>query len=197
MEPNTKDIDKGKYIRILKMIGNIVFATFSVLIGIIVLFSIFSKLKGDIPSIAGYQLYNVLGSSMEPSLHKGSIVLIKRINPEDLAVNDIITFRGNGDSNKLVTHRIVSINRTDSLSFETRGDANDANDISPVLASQILGKAGISIPVVGYLVHFTQSKVGLLTMIIIPGVLIIIFELRNLIKYMIQFKQAKVQTENN
>ena len=82
------------------------------------------------------------------------------------------------------THRVMGVHKEEGkLSFTTRGDANDIDDASPVLAGDVIGRVAYTIPYLGILMGFSQTKKGLLILVIVPGVLLIISELRNLIKH--------------
>ena len=56
-----------------------------------------------------------------------------------------------------------------------------------------LGKV-ISIPYLGYLLHFGRSKVGLLMLVVLPGLIIMSIELRNLYRYYLEWKRNKEST---
>ncbi len=76
----------------------------------------------------------------------------------------------------------MQVNAEDGLSFVTRGDANDVNDPTPVAADKVVGKVKFALPYAGYIMSFGQSKTGIISLVMIPGLLIIIFELRNLFR---------------
>ena len=82
-----------------------------------------------VPSLLGFQRYVLTGGSMEPTLHRGSLVFDRVTPVEELVVGDVITYVPPGMSSPL-SHRIMSITRGDDgeLVFTTRGDANDAVD---------------------------------------------------------------------
>lgn len=162
--------------------GSAIFALSMLMMAVLVFFLVHSRINGTAPAIAGQQLYIVLSGSMNPTFNTGSVVFVKPVAPESLRPGDIITFKGFDDKNTLITHRIVSVEQQDPLSFITRGDANDASDPAPVPAGDIVGSVTYAIPYVGYLVEFSRQKEGLLSLIIIPGILIIVFELRTLFK---------------
>ncbi len=69
------------------------------------------------------------------------------------------------------------------------------NDPLPVPAENVVGKITFAVPYAGYLMSFGQTQTGLLTLVIIPGVLIIIFELRNLFRYATQWDEEKMVRE--
>jgi signal peptidase len=104
---------------------------------------------------------------------------------------DIITYRPPSGEGKLTTHRVVQVNRDGGLSFTTRGDANDVNDQHPVMADKVVGKVYYALPYAGYVMSFGQSKAGIISLVMIPGALIIIFELRNLFRYAAEWEAEK------
>ncbi|WP_028307937.1 signal peptidase I [Desulfitibacter alkalitolerans] len=176
---------------IFNIIGNTIFVISLILIGFLVFSMVQSKISGGPPTIAGHQMYIVAGGSMSPSFEAGSLSIVEMVEPINLGVGDIITYRDNNNVG-ITTHRVMEIhNESGSLSFTTRGDANDVNDPHPVLAENIIGRVSFTIPYIGLLMNFGQSKTGLLTLVIIPGILLIIFELRNLMKYAAQAEKEK------
>lgn len=183
-------VENQKLKKVLKITATCIFTFVSIIIISILLISVRSKATGKIPTFAGYQIYSVLGGSMEPNINKGSVVILKRPNLELLKVDDVIAFISSSDKKTIVTHRIVKVNREEKVSFTTRGDANDVNDINQVQTDNIIGKVTTHIPFVGYFMNFAKQKIGILILIIIPGVLIILLELLNLKK---SFKSLKKQ----
>lgn len=161
-------------------------------IGVIIV-SIQSKAAGVTPSIGGYKILKVISGSMEPTIQTGSVILIKQTEPDKLKVGDIITFRSMEYGGQLVTHRIAGINKGDLLTFETKGDANDSNDNNPTYASDIKGVEVLTIPLLGYIMDFIQSRQGILLMIIIPGIALIIYESYIIIKSLRIMKREKEQ----
>ena len=85
----------------------------------------------------------------------------------------------------------MQVNAEDGLSFVTRGDANDVNDPTPVAADKVVGKVKFALPYAGYIMSFGQSKTGIISLVMIPGLLIIIFELRNLFRFAAEWETEK------
>lgn len=141
------------------------------------------KLLGTVPSVAGYQMYMVISGSMQPAFDTGSLIFVKAAEPSDIAIGDIITFQGSGGAGYLTTHRVVDINQGEKLSFVTRGDANNVNDPKPVPAENLVGKVSLAIPYLGYILGFLQTRQGLILLVFIPGLLVIVLEVRNLMRY--------------
>jgi signal peptidase len=59
------------------------------------------------------------------------------------------------------------------------------------MADKVVGKVYYALPYAGYLMNFGQSKTGIICLVMIPGALIIIFELRNLFRYAAEWEAEK------
>ena len=71
------------------------------------------------PRLLGYQSYVIYGSSMEPTIRLGSLILTEPVDAEQLQVGDIIAFRTPNEIT--VTHRIVAArHRTASTTSRRR-----------------------------------------------------------------------------
>lgn len=85
-----------------------------------------------VPGLLGYQRYVITGGSMEPTIHKGSLVFDRVVPVKDLAVGDVITYLPPASAGvpHLVTHRILSIEEKPGKPRElvTKGDANPTAD---------------------------------------------------------------------
>jgi signal peptidase len=121
----------------------------------------------------------VYTGSMEPAIPVGSIVVIKPADPETLKVGDIICFKIESESATTVTHRIINIT---SQGFITKGDANEDPDQWIVAKENVIGKVIAVIPYIGYLGYFVRTPIGFILLILIPATLIILMEIRNIIK---------------
>lgn len=112
--------------------------------------------------ILGYNYKTVLTGSMEPAIPVGSIVITKEQSSYE--IEDIISFQEEG---AIITHRIISIDRE---RYITKGDANNVADTEEVQQKQILGKVILTIPLLGYLVMWLMSPVGIISLFIIIGI---------------------------
>ncbi|MDI6892145.1 MAG: signal peptidase I [Actinomycetota bacterium] len=163
-----------------------------VLVLLLAVASVFMQVRPfeKMPWIKGYKPLTVLGGSMEPAIHVGSVVLVSPVEVADIEEGDIITFKTPQNSKvfedhpgSLTTHRVTEvINEGESLGFKTKGDANDSPDGWIVPAADVLGKAGFSIPYVGYFINFARTRNGFLLLVILPAALIIIGEIWNIFK---------------
>jgi signal peptidase len=138
-------------------------------------------------SLGGDTRYEpVYSGSMEPAIPVGGVVVIKPVDPESLREGDIICFELSGPTT--ITHRIISITQE---GFITKGDANEDPDQWIVKRENIVGKALFTIPCLGYLVHFVRTPMGFILLIVIPACVIIIMEIKTIMKELGKQKTAE------
>ncbi|MDV3428111.1 MAG: signal peptidase I [Bacillota bacterium] len=142
-----------------RIIGNIIFYTFMLIIVFELIITLTTKVRGEEPSLLGYKLYYVASGSMTPALPVGSLIIVRETDAAGIKNSDIITFKG--VSGTVITHRVVEV-FNDKKSFKTRGDANNTNDPMPVALGNVLGKVVLHIPYVGYLMNFFKTRYGLI-----------------------------------
>ncbi len=138
---------------------------------IILLASVFLYLNAAPPFMA------IASGSMEPTLSRGDMILSSPVNPGEIKVGDIVVYRVAPEFQKQygyptsVCHRVVRIDtRNGQLYFRTKGDAT-GEDPFQVLPDQIIGRESSSIPYIGYLIMFPQSRQG---WVFLGGLLILI-----------------------
>jgi len=129
------------------------------------------------PQVVGAdESYVVQSSSMSPAIGAGDLVMVNDVETDDIDNGDIITFR-TGDEATTVTHRVVDISREDDITlFTTKGDANEEPDSEPVAAENVVGRVWFSVPLLGYVVAFAGSQMGLVALVVIPAVALIASE---------------------
>jgi signal peptidase I len=97
---------------------------------ILILQIVFAIKDSRQPTVLGYSLSFVLTPSMEPAIDAGDLIVSRSVQPEDLEVGDIITFRadipvGSSTREESITHRIVEVQVIDgTYYFTTKGDNN-------------------------------------------------------------------------
>jgi signal peptidase len=134
------------------------------------------------PHFLGMNFFAIYGGSMMPTIPIGSVVAAKPAEASAIKVGDIITFRTGREADKVVTHRVVEVsNGSGAISFRTAGDSNANPDGSAVLAENVVGKVWFHVPFLGYLSSFVTTKLGFILLIVLPGILIISLEVRNII----------------
>jgi signal peptidase len=112
----------------------------------------------------------IMSGSMEPAIPVGSIVIIKKVNPEDVKVGDIIAFKG---SESTILHRVIDkVVEGGSFYFRTKGDANEDPDPWIVKPEDICGALMLRIPYYGYFIHFAGTPIGLTLFILVPTIIL-------------------------
>ena len=120
--------------------------------------------KFDTPSFYIYKAYLISTESMEPELKKGDAI-IKKVAEDQLRVNDIVTFKINGE---IITHRIVRIDDVNSEKFYiTKGDNNNVEDSDELRFSDIEGKKIIKIPHLGNIVAGLKNGIVIILVVLI------------------------------
>ncbi len=177
---------RSSHKRVFSIFGNVLFVLLLFFMAGLSFLLIQSRIIGGVPQVAGHQMYIVLSGSMNPEFDTGSLAFVREVEPLQLMEGDIITFESPSNQASLTTHRIVEIQRDDGLKFITRGDANNVNDPNPVPADNVVGIVTGTVPYVGYVLNFAQTTQGLVLLIFIPGILIILFELSKIVRYLSQ-----------
>jgi len=163
-------------------IANIIATVLVVLaLGFVIYVMVFSA-QGKAVDIFGHSILRVVTGSMEPSLHVGDFIIIKKTDPEVLEEGDIISFYSEQSDiyGMLVTHRIVG--RAEDGRFITRGDANPADDSITVDPDKIVGRFTRKARFFIWVNSFTDSKKLLLLLVMIPTTLIALYELKTVVK---------------
>ena len=135
-----------------------------------------------VPSVLGFQRYVLTGGSMEPTLHRGSLVFDRVTPVGDLAVGDVITYVPPGASRPL-SHRITSVTHDDrnGLVFTSKGDANVAGDPWKfTLDDRMQAKVVFTVPWAGYPLWVLGSPLSRLLLIGGPAMAIAVITGRRL-----------------
>lgn len=138
------------------------------------------------PTVLGTTPMVVLSGSMsgeaEDHIEVGDLIFVGRTDPEELEVGDVIAYMSGGTT---VTHRITAIDTDDDggLLFTTKGDANNAEDASPVTEEQLVGIYRWRIPKVGDFALFLQTPLGMLLFVGVPLLAFIIYDILRRQKY--------------
>lgn len=149
----------------LKKIWNVVSTCLVVLIVFCAVFLVGSR-------VLGYQVFNVISGSMEPTYSVGDLIYVKEVDVNEIEVGTPITFVLNEDL-VVATHRVVEID-AENQHFYTKGDANDTADASPVHFNNVIGVPKFAIPKLGYVSDFVQNPPGTFIAVGLCAALIII-----------------------
>ena len=128
----------------------------------------------------------VRSGSMQPAIGVGDLVVVraKQILDSPAIVpipkyktGDVVAFMA-GNGKTLVTHRVASVKiESGKVFYETKGDANKTVDKVLVNEENIIGAKFLALPKVGKIIAFTKSNIGFPLLVMLPAVLVIIFEI--------------------
>ena len=160
----------------LKTMSNLVTFILFVALLLMAFLVISSKAAGGEPQVFGYQFKTVLSGSMEPTFQTGSIIGVEPVEGEEkkqLKEGDVITFVDSEE--RLITHRIIGVEASgEHVMYQTKGDNNNTADQELVLSDNVQAVyADITIPYIGYLIDYAQSKEGGALLLIVPGLLLL------------------------
>ena len=199
-KPNNAKETKSLAKKIFNIVWYVIFAFV-----VVCLLSVgITLLRGEQPSLFGYQMYYVLTDSMTGTIDKDDVVICKKYDGGQLQVGDIITFEApEGFEPKAIvghniTHRIIVAPYQDedgTWVIETKGDANSIADKVPVPVENVratyVGTSGF----LAGLMRFLSKWYGFATLIILPLVGVLIFEVHKVIK-MKSAEQKKIADDN-
>lgn len=124
-------MDKIKVVRLIaESISAIIFIMSLIVIAGCVYIDINEKISGRMTFFAGYKLVYIESGSMEPTINKGSFIILRKCEYEDVEEKDIITFK---TENGYVTHRLIGVDKEAlrdgcEAYLITKGDANNIAD---------------------------------------------------------------------
>lgn len=180
-----KKIDKSKAVKIAGYVINAVAVIICLIALVIAIGAITAKNKGY-NSIFGVAYYAVGSGSMEgtaeDSFSEGDVIkskVLKKSDLKDLKVGDVITFFDLIEGERaLNTHRIVKINEepvTGALSFQTKGDANAAEDDLWREEEDVIGLYQGKFNGFGKVLLWMQTETGFLVCVMIPSLIILVY----------------------
>lgn len=149
--------------------------------------------NNNVSKIGKYIPLNVKTNSMEPTIKKGDFIIMEECDVSTLKVGDVIAFFANEENQTIIkTHRIVEIDdKTSDKSFITRGDNNAINDSIPVFPSDVVGKwHDVRLAKVGTVLDFISSQYGFLFCIVLPLLILFIYQIYRFIIVIIEEKNA-------
>lgn len=189
----------------MKIIKNVIGGIVDFLMLIVIVFAIGVTLislnsdNNDISKIGKYIPLNVKTDSMEPTIMEGDFIIMEECDPNTLQVDDVIAFFANEQDKVIVkTHRIVLINdENGDKSYITRGDNNPAADEVPVFPADVIGKwHDVKISKVGTILDFISSQTGFLICIVLPLLILFIYQIYRFIVVIIEEKNAATVKNN-
>lgn len=151
----------------------------------------------DERTLFGYRAYIVLSDSMSATdFNAGDLVLIKETDPATLQAGDIIAYRSQNTENygEVVTHKIrqLTTDAEGNPGFITYGTTTNTDDEGVVTYSYVLGKYQSRIPKAGAFFQFLKTTPGYIVCILIPFLLLILFQGMNCVQLFRQYKREQM-----
>ena len=129
--------------KLIKKILGALWWTFTIFLALLLINIIGAKATGRVPSVFGYSIVNIVSGSMEDQIPQDSYVLIKKIDANEVKINDVICFYSTDPTiyGMPNTHRVVEdpIKTDNGYEFVTRGDANLADDKVTARGDRLIG----------------------------------------------------------
>ncbi len=129
--------------------------------------------------VPGYSFSLVRSGSMVPTLNVGDVIVTGPVHTgtdNNVKAGTIVMYQHNSET---ISHRIVAI---DGSALITKGDAMQHADSWAVSLQDVKGVYLFKIPLIGYIMYFTQTKLGWFLMIIIPAAAIVGFLIKDILK---------------
>jgi len=120
----------------------------------------------------GYKPFIVASESMEPAIKKHAVVLIKKIDYDDINAGEVVAFKSSQMSGKVALHRVVDVTPDGIL---TKGDANRIVDEYPVTQDVYLGREIWHTNLTASLLEVLQTPRDIFLFIVLPLLFIITF----------------------
>ena len=156
-------------------------------------------------NLFGMRFYIVLSDSMSATdFDAGDLVVVKEVDPTTLQEGDIIAYQSQNSENygATVTHKIraKTTDANGNPGFITYGTTTNVDDETVVTYPFILGKYQTALPKVGTFFQFLKTPQGYIVCILIPFLMLIIYQGLNCVKLFKLYKaeqMAELQAEKD
>lgn len=177
--------------------------------------------------LLGFKPLYVMSGSMKPAFPVGSLIFVQKTAPEDIQVGDPITYTINDagdysthrviavesyetsvrtltdeagqpllDENGDVQYEEYALEET-CYYFQTKGDANELPDGTPVYYKNVVGVPRLTIPYLGYFAQWLQTPKGRILGISVALVIVILTFLPDLLKWVDEGDKKKEAASAN
>lgn len=137
---------------------------------------VFTK-QGEVPSIGGYTVFRITTGSMKPSYDTDTLILVKKTDPSEIQVGDVISFYSSDPAleGAVNTHRVTKIEQDGTeWKYTTKGDANNVPDQYGTDSEALIGKVVASSLILGKLARLVSNPLIFIPVILIPLAVILI-----------------------
>lgn len=172
-------LKENKFFKIF--FGGLKFIIYLLLICIIFII-IIQRVSGNNIAIGGIRIFNVLSGSMEPDYEKGDLLIVKKVDIDEIKVGQDLVYKGKEGqvSGLIVTHRVIDIEETEEGKvFYTKGLSNIVEDPA-VKEEQIYGVVVCKMFILSIINKMMYNIYAFYFMLIIPTGIIIFLEIKNI-----------------
>lgn len=137
---------------------------------------VFTK-QGEVPNIGGYTVFRITTGSMKPSFDTDTLILVKKTDPSEIQVGDVISFYSSDPAldGAVNTHRVTKIEQDGTeWKYTTKGDANNVPDQYGTDSEALIGKVVASSLILGKLARLVSNPLIFIPVILIPLAVILI-----------------------
>lgn len=186
-----------KFLNVVSKFIAVILAVLAVGMMIFTIVSVTTFNRND-RELFGYKAFIVLSDSMSATdFNAGDVVLVKEVDPTTLREGDIISFLSQDPDNygETITHKIRSLT-TDANGepgFITYGTTTNTDDSTVVTYPFILGKYQTHLPKVGTFFQFLKTTQGYIICILIPFLLLILYQGLNCVRTFRQYKAEQME----
>lgn len=182
-------------VKVLKRIGQCALWVIPILLVGLSAYIMICNMQGRAAVVFGRSIVKVVSGSMEPSIHDGDYIIIKKTDSSLLKEGDIICFYSTDDEiyGKMNTHRIVR--RLDDGSFVTKGDTSFSEDGKAVTADKIVGKYVGKVRFLRWLNSFASVKKLILAAVVVIMSATAVFEVVTIAKVSAECREKKNSSE--
>ena len=199
-----------KILNIAQKVITLVLVIFTVFMMIFTVVTAATFNKNERP-IFGYRFYIVSTDSMSLSennkdmdvhFNAGDIIIAKIVDdPTQFQEGEIITFISTNSDNygKVITHMIRKVEKRDDgsvIGYVTYGTNTGASDEALVEPEFVLGVYVNKMPIVGRFFAFVKSTPGYITCILVPFLLLILYNGVNVIRLFRKYKGEQMEEMN-
>ena len=166
---------KNVFIKIINILSIFIIGA-----AVLILLNVVMTKSGDIPNVMGYSLFRVMTGSMEPTIPTDSVIVTHAVDASEIEVGDVVSYFSKDPTlmGAVITHRVVDIYEEEGTVFyQTWGDANNANDLYPPTANEIIGEVVFSSHFLGIVVRLISNPLVFFPLIVIPLLVLLILNL--------------------
>lgn len=170
--------------KIIRTVLNVISVAVIVL-AIFMLLTVLMTRGSGAPNFLGYSVFRVMTGSMEPELPVNTLIVVHRVEPEEVKVGDVISFYSTDPTlyGSINTHRVTQVT-TDGgePAFVTKGDANLIEDHYLTRGKDLIGVVVFSSFLLGTIVRLASNPLVFVPVIMVPLVVMLIINLTKTVR---------------